>query len=95
MTKRTVTSYPLEFKKSSAKLAAESDESVSKIAKNLGVHVTTLHGWVAKFESNHKKKSPNNIDQNEELKQLRRENMRLRQERDILKKAAAFFASEM
>ena len=46
MSKRTNKSYSLEFKPSSAKLAAESDQSVSKIAKELGVHETTLYGWV-------------------------------------------------
>ncbi len=49
MTKRQITHYPNEFKKSPAKLAVESKESVAQIAKNLGVHVATLHGWVKKY----------------------------------------------
>ncbi len=49
MTKRQATHYPNEFKESSAKLAVESKESVAQIAKNLGVHVATLHGWVKKY----------------------------------------------
>ena len=51
MTKRKVTRYPTEFKESSAKLAVESKESVAQIAKNLGVHAATLHGWIAKYGS--------------------------------------------
>jgi transposase len=95
MKKRTIQSYTLEFKQSSAKLAAESDQSVSQTAKDLGVHETTLYGWINKF---HLKQSNCNSPDNpaaQELKQLRKENARLKQERDILKKAAAYFASEM
>lgn len=49
MTKRQVTHYPSEFKESSAKLAVDSNESVAQIAKNLGLHAATLHGWIAKY----------------------------------------------
>ena len=42
MSKRTVKSYSIEFKQSSAKLAAESDQSVAQTAKDLGIHETTL-----------------------------------------------------
>ena len=94
MQKRTTT-YPLEFKQSSAKLAVESEQSVAQTAKDLGVHETTLYGWVAKFHPERNKNNANNDSIAEENKQLRRENMRLKQERDILKKAAAYFASEM
>ena len=96
MTKRTIKKYSLEFKQTSAKLAAESDQSVIKTAKDLGVNETTLYGWIAKHY--HKKpKEPAETKEalNDEVKQLRRENARLKQERDILKKAAAYFASEM
>tara|TARA_B110000459_G_C16340675_1_gene372155 strand:+ start:99 stop:395 length:297 start_codon:yes stop_codon:yes gene_type:complete len=97
MTKRKVTRYPSEFKESSARLAANSKESIAQIAKNLGVHAATLHGWVAKYypkATTPVKPSSQNRFQ-EELKQLRKENTRLREERDILKKAAAYFAKEI
>jgi transposase len=97
MTKRKVTRYPIEFKESSARLAVDSKESVAQIAKNLGVHVATLHGWIAKYypkAAPSVKTSSQNRSQ-EELKQLRKENARLRVERDILKKAAAYFAREI
>mgnify|MGYP003634638846 CR=1 FL=1 len=97
MTKRKVIRYPIEFKESSARLAVDSKESVAQIAKNLGVHVATLHGWIARYypkATPSVKISSQNRSQ-EELKQLRKENARLREERDILKKAAAYFAREI
>lgn len=95
MSKRVTTTYPVEFKKSSAKLAAESEKPISQIAKELGINKTTLYGWVVKYHPNQQcspdKKSTVEI----ENQQLKKENLRLKQERDILKKAAAFFAKEM
>lgn len=95
MGSRKVKNYTLEFKESSAKLAATSDQSISQTAKDLGVNVNTLHGWVNKYCPT---KSQELVSPSTELelenKRLRRENARLKQERDILKKATAYFASE-
>jgi transposase len=95
MTRRPSKNYTPEFKESAAKLAVESDQSISQIARELGVHVTTLHGWVSKFYPNRNIRPINEADPMEELKRLRKENARLREERDILKKATAYFAKEM
>lgn len=95
MTKRITKTYPLEFKQSSAKLAAESDQSISQTAKDLGINETTLYGWVNKFHPNQKDEPGKKDELSEEVRRLRRENIRLKQERDILKKAAAYFAGEM
>jgi len=88
MSKRKTTNYSLEFKQSSAQLAVNSEQSINKTAIALGVNVSTLHGWVKKFYPNTAKlqqqQSPEH-NPTEELKQLRKENSRLRQERDILK----------
>jgi len=97
MSRRKVKNYTLEFKESSAKLAAESEQSISQTARELGINATTLHGWVCKYypnSKNHIKNSPSD-DVQDELKRLRKELARTKQERDILKKAAAYFASEM
>jgi transposase-like protein len=77
-------------------LAVNSDQSISQTARELGVHETTLHGWVNRYYPKAKRlaKKATEDDSAEELRCLRRENARLKQERDILKKAAAFFASE-
>jgi transposase len=89
--------YTEEFKKSSAKLAMESEESVTQIARNLGINENTLHGWIGKYYRKKETKAAIGQlnDSTNEIKRLQKENARLRQERDILKKAAAYFASEM
>jgi len=95
MSKRKTTRYTLEFKHSSAKLALESDQSVAKTAQELGVNVNTLHGWISKYGGELASKTSKPEDcAHEELKRLRKEVSRLKQERDILKKATAYFASE-
>lgn len=98
MGKRKVKAYTLEFKKSSAQLAATSEQSVSQTAKDLGININTLHGWVNKYcpSANLTKANFSSHDELQaELKQLKKENAQLKQERDILKKASAYFASEM
>jgi transposase-like protein len=96
MSKRKVKNYTLEFKQSSAKLASTSDQPISQTARDLGVHITTLHGWVRKYHPRaiSPTELPTATDLTTEVKQLRKEVARLKQERDILKKAAAYFASE-
>lgn len=86
--------YTLEFKQSSAKLAAESDQPIAETAKELGIKETTLYGWVAKYSSKAKQGMRAKDEAEQELKQLRKENARLKQERDILKKAMAYLAAE-
>ena len=96
MSKRKLLSYTEEFRQSSAKLAYESDQPVSKTAENLGVHETTLYGWIAKYypKRSKRQKIGQAVDPYEELKQLKKDFKRVSMERDILKKAAAYFAGE-
>ena len=94
MSQRKVTQYAEEFKRSSAKLALSSSQSISQSAKELGVNKNTLHGWVNKYY--HRSDTGGAVEGSsiEVMKQLRQENARLKQEREILKKAAAYFAKE-
>jgi transposase len=95
MGKKTSKSYyTLEFKQSSAKLAVESDQPIAQTAKELGIKETTLYGWVAKYTPKPKQGIQAKDEAEQELKQLRKENARLKQERDILKKAMAYLAAE-
>lgn len=55
MGKRTKTSYSSEFKQSSAKLAVESNQPVSRVAKELGINLVILHGWINKHYPQFKK----------------------------------------
>ena len=87
--------YTEEFKLSSAKLVIESKQTVSQIASELGVSSSTLYGWVKKLTQQSGVNSYSTIDTiQEENKLLRKELARAQQEREILKKAAAYFASE-
>jgi transposase len=83
--------YTRSYKLDAVKLAIQGDESIAQTAENLGVHKATMYQWVSKYRSevmqNGVKLSPD-----DEIKQLRKEVSRLRQEREILKKAAAYFA---
>jgi transposase len=94
MSKKNAKIYAPEFKESSAKLAMESKSTIAQTARELGVNVNTLHTWIHKHSG---VKTANAVDDDKlhaELKRLKKENYQLTQERDILKKAAAYFAKE-
>jgi transposase len=86
--------YPLEFRVSSAKLAVESDQPMSQTARELGVSPKSLYGWVNTYSGDHGKTQPATEPQSEEIKRLKKELSRVTLERDILKKAAAYFAKD-
>ncbi len=86
--------YSSQFKQDAVKLAVESDKPVAQTAKDLGVNPNTLYTWISKYHQPEVavNKGAGEKHPYEELKRLRQENTRLREERDILKKAAAYFA---
>ena len=90
--------YPPEFKTEAVKLYQQNGRNLQKIASDLGVSTNSLREWVRRAESgntpNRKSQPELSQDEREELKRLQRENRILREEREILKKAAAFFAQE-
>jgi len=89
MNETTYERYDDDFKKSSAKLALESNQPYAQTARDLGLKVNTLYTWINKLsEVNKGANSP----LQDEVKQLRAEVSKLKTERDILKKAAAYFA---
>jgi transposase len=87
--------YSPEFRESAVKLAMESDQPKSATARELGINVNTLHTWISKYhqDSHPEPKQINDMHLYDQLKELKKENQRLKEERDILKKAAAYFAS--
>ncbi len=90
----TTPRYSPEFKEEAVRLVRSSDESISKVANELGVSDNSLRSWVRQAEIDEGNREGLTTDEREELRRLRRENKLLRQERDFLKKAAAFFARE-
>ena len=82
--------YPKEFREDAVRLAQESDKTVTEVARDLGVEPGTLFNWIQRS------KAPSPLDDSEraELVRLRRRVKTLETEREILKKAAAFFARE-
>ena len=98
MSNKSRNNYPLEFKVSSAQLAVDSDQPIAKTAKDLGVNHNTLHNWIAKYSDsnqiNQKNMSNNKAACFEENKLLKKELALVKQERDLLKKAAAYFAKQ-
>lgn len=91
--KRTRRTHSEEFKREAVKLVTEQGLSAAEAARNLDIGSNLLLRWKAKFE-NESADSILGEGERVELARLRAENKRLRMERDILKKATAFFASE-
>lgn len=87
--------YTSEFKESAVKLAIETDQPISQTARELDVNVNTLHTWISKYSKpveDTKKRSDEHIY--DEVKRLKKELAKVTQERDLLKKATAYFAKE-
>ena len=86
--------YKPEFKEFSVKMAISSDKPIAQTAKDLGVSPNTLHTWINKYSRNKLVgKAPQTDDRlHKELKRLKTENTRLKNDLDMLRKAAACFA---
>lgn len=84
--------YTQEFKKEAARLVIEHGYTQAEASRSLGVPDKNISRWVREFQSPIVKAQPTN--EQAELDRLRKENQQLKLEREILKKAAAFFASE-
>ncbi len=86
--------YPEEFRCRAVDLVRQSDESVAAIARRLGIAVSGLRRWVVQAEIDEGRSAGLSTEEKKELTRLRRENRVLRMERDLLSRAAAFFAQE-
>ena len=90
-------SYSREFKVQAVKMITEQGLSIREVSRDLGVSETVIRNWKRKLAKEGDQAFPGKgrlpADQ-EELRRLREENRQLRMERDILKKATAFFANE-
>ena len=88
--------FTQDFQDEAVRLAETSGRSRREIAQDLGIGLSTLRHWIDRRRERRIEQPPRGREEDvaSELKRLRRENEILRQERDILKRATAFFAKE-
>lgn len=89
--------YPAEFRAEAVRLVLSTDKSMSQVARDLGVNYKTLGNWVrGEREQRAADAVPGALSEHErlELRRLRKEVADLKVEREILRKAAAYFAKE-
>lgn len=91
---RTRPPYTPEFRAEAVRLARSSGRPVSEIARDLGCSTESLKHWLKQAQIDDGQAEGLTSAEREELRRLRRENKLLREEREILKKAATFFARE-
>jgi transposase-like protein len=96
MAKRKRRTFTDEFKADAVKLCKAGGRSVAQVAADLDLTETALREWVKRAATNAEKVAPDALTtaERDELSELRKRVKRLEMEREILKKAAAFFAKE-
>lgn len=98
MARRKSKSYPESFRKEAVRLANQPDRTAVDVAKELGIHVGQIYNWRTQFSklSKGQFKIHEGVDHSKnesaEIRKLKKENAKLREERDFLKKATAYFA---
>jgi len=92
---RTRPPFPPEFRREAVELMRITDKPLARLSQDLGVSQQTLRNWRRQSQKVTEADSDSLTDnERDELKRLRRENRTLQMEREVLKKAAAFFAKE-
>jgi len=94
MNRKEYKRYSREFKLEAVRLAALGERPKAQIARELGIRVNQLRKWRLEFEAEERAGPPRRPNLEEDLGHLKRENARLKEENEILKKAAIFFARE-
>ena len=87
--------YPKEFREGAIELARQGERPIAQIAHELGIAESCLRRWLQQDQLDHRERDDGlSSGERDELRRLRREVRRLEQEKEILRKAAAFFARE-
>ena len=83
--------YTKEYKLEAVRLALSGENSQAQVARDLGLNEQTLYNWISRYRGEILE-CAHELSTEQELAALRKENAQLKQEREILKKAAAYFA---
>lgn len=92
--KRPRRKFSDEFKRDAVEIVNSSGKSIAQVARELGIYDSTLGSWVKQDEIDRGVRDGVTTGDREEVTELRRENARLRMERELLKRAVAFWVRE-
>ena len=92
--RRSRRKFSAEFKRDAVEIVNSSDKSIAEVARELGIYDSTLGAWVKQDEINRGEREGLTSDERVRLSELERENARLRMERELLKRAVAFWIRE-
>jgi transposase-like protein len=93
-TQRRRRKFSDEFKRDAVEIVRSSDKSIAEVARELGIYDSSLGNWVKQDQVDRGEREGLSSDEQTELVELRRENDRLRMERELLKRAVAFWVRE-
>jgi len=100
MARKKTNAYSESFRKEAVKLADRPDRTATDVAKELGIHVGQIYNWRVQFNKLSKGQftvadgTNYSVSEKAEIRKLKKEVARLKEERDFLKKATAYFAKE-
>lgn len=98
MAKKKTNSYPESFRKEAVRLADQPGRTATDVARELGIHAGQIYNWRTQYNKLSKRQftvaDGTNYSKEEtaEIRRLKKENAKLKEERDFLKKATAYFA---
>ena len=93
-TQRTRRKFSDEFKRDAVEIVRSSDRSIAEVARELGIYDSSLGNWVRQDQIDRGEREGLSSDERARLSELERENARLRMERELLKRAVAFWVRE-
>ncbi len=93
-TRRPRRKFSDEFKRDAVEIVRSSDRSIAEVARELGIYDSSLGSWVRQDQVNRGEREGVSSDDKDRLLELERENARLRMERELLKRAVAFWVKE-